>query len=206
MGQPLAKAYGTGSVEIEVPLKDSELAWFDVFENSIFANGDKNSAKVTPADVRAAFAGAEHTWKGYVVRTTGQVDKTSRMISVVIEVPDPFKVVDGSPPLLPGVFAEVLIQGNTLHNAVAVPRDAIREGNQMWLVNGNRLHIRPLKIVRVDKNFAYVVSDVLDKANAVISSLDAVVDGMEVRTEADTATQSEKSGQNGNKPNKPEEN
>ena len=206
MGQSLAKAYGTNAVEIEVPLKDSELAWFDVFENSIFANGDPASAKGTPAEVKADFAGAEHTWKGYVVRTTGQVDKTSRMISIVVEVPEPFKILDGRPPLLPGVFAEVLIQGNTLRNAVAVPRDAIRKGNQMWLVNGNRLRIRPLKIVRVDKNFAYVVSDVLDKANVVISSLDAVVDGMEVRTEADIATQSEKSGQNDNKPNKPEEN
>jgi len=128
------------------------------------------------------------------------------MISIVVEVLEPFKVVDGRPPLLPGIFAEVLIQGNTLRNAVAVPRDAIREGNQMWLVNGNRLRIRLLKIVRFDKNFAYVVSDVLDDANVVISSLDAVVDGMEVRTEADVATQSEKSGQNGNKPHEPEEN
>ena len=206
MGQSLAKAYGTGSVEIEVPLKDGELAWFDVFENSIFSNGDPDSVKGTPAEVIAAFAGAEHTWKGYVVRTTGQVDRTSRMISIVVEVPEPFKIIDGRPPLLPGIFAEVLIQGNTLDNAVAVPRDAIREGNQVWLVNGNRLRIRPLKIVRVDKNFAYVASDVLNDANVVTSSLDAVVDGMEVRTEADVTTQNEQVKNNGDQPDKPEDN
>jgi len=206
MGQSLAKAYGTGSVEIEVPLKDSELKWFDVFENSIFSNGTPDSAKGIQAEVRAAFAGAEHTWKGYVVRTTGQVDRTSRMISIVVEVPEPFKVIDGRPPLLPGVFAEVLIQGNTLDNAVAVPRDAIREGGQVWLLNGNRLRIRPLKIVRVDKNFAYVASDVLDKAIVVISSLDAVVDDMEVRTEADVTTQDEQVKNNGDQPDKPEDN
>jgi len=206
MGQSLAKAYGTGSVEIEVPLKDSELAWFDVFENSIFSNGDPDSAKRTLAEVRADFAGAEHTWKGYVVRTTGQVDRTSRMISIVVEVPEPFKIIDDRPPLLPGIFAEVLIQGNTLDNAVAVPRDAVREGNHVWLVNGNRLRIRPLNIVRVDKNFAYVVSDVLDKANVVISSLDAVVDDMEVRTEADVTAQGEQVKNNGDQPDKPEEN
>jgi RND family efflux transporter MFP subunit len=206
MGQPLAKAYGTGSVEIEVPLKDSELAWFDVFENSIFSNGDRNAAKGTPAEVIADFAGAEHTWEGYVVRTVGQVDRTSRMISVVVEVQEPFNVLNGRPPLLPGVFAKVLIQGNTLRSAVAVPRDAIRKGNQMWLVNGNRLGIRPLKIVRVDKNFAYVVSDDLDEANVIISSLDAVIDGMEVRMEADTTTQDERVENNGDQPDKPEEN
>ena len=206
MGQPLAKAYGTGSVEIEVPLKDSELAWFDVFENSIFSNGDRNAANGTPAKVIADFAGAEHTWKGYVVRTAGQVDRTSRMISVVVEVSEPFDARNGRPPLLPGIFAEVLIQGNTLSNAVAVPRDAIREGNQMWLVNNNRLEIRPLKVVRVDKNFAYIVSDDLDEANVIISSLDAVIDGMKVRMETDVATQDEQVKNNGDQSNKPEEN
>jgi RND family efflux transporter MFP subunit len=205
MGQPLAKGYGTDSVEIEVPLKDSELAWFDVFENSIFSNGDSNFAKGTPTEVKATFAGTEHTWKGYVVRTAGQVDKTSRMISVVVEVPKPFDALNGRPPLLPGIFAEVLIQGNTLSNAVAVPRDAIREGNQMWIVNGNRLGVRPLKIVRADKNFAYVVSDDLDQAKVVISSLDAAIDGMKVRTEADITTSGESVVDNSDQPNKQED-
>jgi hypothetical protein len=58
----------------------------------------------------------------------------------------------------------------------------------------------------VDKNFAYVASDVLDKANVVISSLDAVVDGMEVRIEADVTTQNEQVKINGDKPDKPEDN
>lgn len=204
-GQPLANGYGTDSVEIEVPLKDSELAWFDVFENSIFSNGDSNSAKGTPADVKATFAGTEHTWKGSVVRTAGQVDKTSRMISVVVEVTKPFDALNGRPPLLPGIFTEVLIQGKTLRNAVAVPRDAIREGNQMWIVNGNRLHVRPLKTVRMDKNFAYVVSDDLDGAKVVISSLDAVINGMKIRTEDDIAPPGESVVNNSEQPVKQED-
>jgi RND family efflux transporter MFP subunit len=199
IGQPLAQAYGIDAVEIEVPLEDDELAWFDVFENSVFANGEQGAAKRTPAKVRPNFAGSGQIWNGYVVRTTGQVDTTSRMISVIVEVPDPFKVSDGRPPLLPGVFAEVLIQGKTLSNAVAVPRDAIREGNQIWLVNDNRLHIQSLEIVRTDKNFGYVVSGVPDEANVVISSLDVVVDGMKVRTQADIAIQGEQVKQDSNK-------
>ena len=205
IGQPLAKGYGTHSVEIEVPLKDSELAWFDVFENSIFSNGDSNSTKGTPAEVKATFAGTEHTWKGFVVRTTGQVDRTSRMISIVVEVPKPFDAFNGRPPLLPGIFAKVLIQGKTLSNAVSIPRDAIRQGNQMWIVNGNRLRVRPLKIVRADKNFAYVASDDLDQAKVVISSLDAAIDGMKVRTEADTTTPGVSVENNADQSKKPED-
>ncbi|MGD8500226.1 MAG: efflux RND transporter periplasmic adaptor subunit, partial [Phycisphaerales bacterium] len=205
-GQSLAKAYGTDTVEIEVPLEDDELAWFNVFENSIFANGDQDSVKRAPVEVRSDFAGVEHTWKGHVVRTTGQVDKTSRMISVVVEVPEPFKVSDGRPPLLPGVFAKVLIQGKTLSNAVAVPRDAIRQGNQIWLVNDDRLHMQSLNIVRSDKDFAYVVSGVVDESIIIVSSLDAVVDGMKVRTQADKPTEDKRKTQDNDKLNKPEEN
>lgn len=197
-GQSLAKAYGTDAVEIEVPLEDDELAWFDVFENSIFADAGLKSGEKPAAEVRASFAGAEHTWQGCVVRTTGQVDRTSRMVPVVVEVPAPFKVADGRPPLLPGVFAEVLIEGKMLRNAVAVPRDAVREGDRVWLVNDNRLHIRTLKIVRADKDFAYVISGIGDGEEIITSSLDVVVDGMRVRTSSeDLGVQRKSTPQNG---------
>ncbi len=187
-GQPLASAYGTEAVEIEVPLEDDDLAWFDVFGNSIFTNPDGNSTEKTQATVIADFAGTQQSWDGFVVRTAGQVDRTSRMLSVIIEVPDPFKVSKGGSPLLPGVFAKVLIQGKTLRDAIAVPRDAIREGDNVWLAHSNRLHIQPLEIVRADNDFAYVISGVPDQANVVMSSLDVVTDGMKVRTQFDVTT------------------
>lgn len=200
VGQPLGKAYGIDAMEIEVPLEDDELAWFDVFASSISVNGSRPSAKRTPAKVKTDFAGAEHTWKGYVVRTTGQVDETSRMISVVVEVPEPFDASNSKPPLLPGVFVEVLIEGNTLRNAVAVPRDAIRQGNKVWLVNDDRLHIQSLEIVRADKSFAYTISGVDDQAMIVVSSLDTVVDGMQVRTQLENAIEGKQVTGDNNEP------
>ena len=75
----------------------------------------------------------------------------------------------------------------------------------MWIVNGNRLGVRPLKTVRVDKDFAYVVSDDLDGAKVVISSLDAVIDGMKIRTEDDIATPGESVENNSGQPDKQED-
>jgi RND family efflux transporter MFP subunit len=203
-GQSLGTAFGTEAVEIEVPLDDDELAWFDVFAHSIFNDGNPNPKTQTPVEVRADFAGAEHIWQGRVVRTTGQVDTMSRMVVIVVEVQDPFKIVDDRPPLLPGVFAEVLIQGKTLCNAVAVPRDAVREGNQVWLVNDGSLHIQPLDVVRADKDYAYVTSDIPDGAKVVVSSLDAIVGGMAVRTEAEIESETEPVRQDSNEPSDPE--
>ena len=197
-GQPVAVAYGIESVEIKLPLEDEELAWFDIFENSDALNGGKPLTGKTRAVVKADFAGAEHTWNGYVKRTTGQVDKMSRMIFVVVEVPKPFEQSNGRPPLLPGIFAEVLIEGKILKNAVAVPRDAIHDGNKVWVVNDSRLHVQSLGIVRADKDFAYTTSSVKEGALIVISSLDTAVEGMKVRTQLEGATDSKQVNQDAN--------
>ena len=181
-GQPVAVAYGIDSVEIKVPLEDDELAWFDVFRSSNALNGSETVSMKTPAVVKADFAGAEHTWEGYVTRTTGQVDKMSRMISVVVEVPKPFDFAEDRPPLLPGIFAEVQIQGKMLESALAVPRVAIHESNKVWMVQDERLYIKTLDIVRADKDFAYARADINQNATIVTSSLDTVVEGMKVRT------------------------
>ena len=181
LGQALATAYGVDAFEIEVPLEDGDLAWFDVFQNIPALGSEAAGTDRAVAQVHAEFAGQERIWTGQVTRTTGQVDRMSRMVPVVIEVPRPLDISEGKPPLLPGAFVKVLIAGKTLQNAVAVPRDAIRGQDRVWLVNENRLHIMSLAIVRTDKEFAYVTSNFPKKAVIVTSALDAVVDGMAVR-------------------------
>jgi RND family efflux transporter MFP subunit len=183
-GQSMGVAYGTEAVEIEVPLEDKELAWFDVFADSIAVDSNEVKNK-TKTSIKAEFAGVKQTWNGYIVRTTGQVDRTSRMVSVVVEVPNPFDTSSGKPPLLPGAFVEVFIEGKILKDAIAVPRDALHDGNKVWLVNDGHLQIRPLEILRADKDFAYIRSGIEDKAMIATSSLDTAIEGMKVRTKSE---------------------
>jgi multidrug efflux pump subunit AcrA (membrane-fusion protein) len=183
-GQPIAKIYSIEAVEIEVPLEDWELAWFNIPPNPVSINGHNSPRAGSEVEVHSKFAGGEHLWQGRVVRTTGQVDITSRMVSVVVEVPEPFKGANGRPPLVPGMFVEVLIKGKTLDNAVAVPRFALHNKNQLWVVNQDKLHITELDVVRRDKDYAYVTSGLKDGAVIVVSSLDTVTEAMQVRTEA----------------------
>ncbi len=187
-GQSVGVAYGIESVEIEVPLEDRELAWFDVPDNMVSFNGNNVSTRSVSARVKADFAGAGHSWQGYVVRTTGQVDKTSRLISIVVEVPEPFKDSNSKPPLLPGMFVEVLIEGNVLKNAIAVPRDAIHNSNEVWVSKDGQLRIIPLDIVRADRDFAYAMSGLDDGDTIVVSALDTVVEGMSVRAQTEPST------------------
>ena len=174
-GKSLGYAYGIDAVEIELPLEDERLAWFEIPDST-------SAGKVITAEVKANFAGATHSWVGYVKRTTAEVDKKSRLISVVIEVQDPFDISGNKVALLPGMYVEVSIKGKVLKNAFAVPREAIHNRNEVWIVNNERLHIQPVEIIRNDKDFAYVVSGLDDNAAIVVSSLDVVTNGMLVRT------------------------
>jgi len=188
IGQSVGIAYGIETMEIEVPFEDKELAWFDIPGNRVLVNGNVPSSKRANVQVKADFAGGEHIWQGLVVRTTGQVDKTSRLISVVVEVPEPFKCSDSRPPLLPGMFVEVLIEGNILKNAIAVPRDAMRNSNEVWVAKDGQLHIQLLDVVRADRDFAYARSGLDDGDMIVVSSLDTVIEGMRVRIQTEPAT------------------
>lgn len=186
IGQSIGKVYSVEAVEIEVPLEDRELAWFDVPANPVSINGGDSIKTGSIAEVSAHFAGGNHIWQGRVVRTTGEIDKTSRLVSVVIEVPEPFKEANGRPPLVPGMFVEVIIKGKILENAISVPRHAIHNGKQVWVVLDGRLHIEELQIVRQDKDYIYTVSGIEDGTVIVVSPLDIVTNRMKIRTELET--------------------
>lgn len=186
MGQALATAYGIDAFEIEVPLEDADLAWFDIFRAFGGQGGMGDGTARPTAAVEADFAGRAVAWTGHVTRTTGQVDRLSRMVPVVIEVPRPLDTTDGKPPLFPGAFVKVVIAGKTLQDAIAVPRDAIRGQDSVWIVEEGRLRVVSLDIVRTDREFAYITSGLPDGALIVTSALDAVVDGMAVRLPDET--------------------
>jgi RND family efflux transporter MFP subunit len=188
LGQSVGAAYGIESMEIEVPLQDKELAWFAVPDNTFSGNPAQNPKKGAIARVSANFAGEEKCWLGNVVRTTGQVDKTSRLISVVVEVSEPFKDSSSTPPLLPGMFVEVAIEGNILKNAIAVPRDAMHNNNEVWVAEDGQLNVQSLDIVRADRDFAYADSGLDDGDMIIVSSLDTVIEDMKVRIQAEAET------------------
>ncbi len=167
-GQSVGSAYGIDAVEIEVPLEDGELAWFDI-PGSI-------------AEVKADFAGAARIFNGQVKRTTGQVDEFSRLVYVVVEVANHIDE-DGTikDALLPGTFVTVGIKGKTFKKAFAVKRDWIRNGEEIWTAEDDVLSIMTVEVVRTDEQYAYVKTGSNDAIEVVTGSVNAVVDGMKIR-------------------------
>ncbi|MFC1738621.1 hypothetical protein ACFL1G_06200, partial [Planctomycetota bacterium] len=64
-----------------------------------------------------------------------------------------------------------------------IPRDALRQGNRVWVVNDGSLLVQPLKVARADTDFAYVTDGIKDGTLIVVSSMDLATEGMKVRVQ-----------------------
>jgi multidrug efflux pump subunit AcrA (membrane-fusion protein) len=114
-----------------------------------------------------------------------EVDASSRMVHVVVEVENPYDASEGRPALLPGSFVDVRIFGRTLESVAPLPRFAIRDGDRVWIFDDESLRVREVEIIRSDRQQT-IVGDGLGAGELVIvSALDAVTDGMKVRNAAE---------------------
>jgi RND family efflux transporter MFP subunit len=182
-GQSIATVYSTEVVEIVVPLENRDLAWFDVPDRPNHIDPNNYEANLPIVDVKADFAGAVWSWQGRVVRTHGRIDPRTREVKVVVEVQNPFETSGGQPPLTPGMYVNINIKGKKLASVIRLPRHTVHNGNQVWIAKDDTLNIREVTIDRTDSEYAYITSGIASGELIVTSPIDAVTEGMAIRTE-----------------------
>lgn len=173
-GSVIGKLSGTDRAEIYVPLPYSELQWLNIPA----ANSQQRGSV---ADIFIPGKKQAH-WQGRIIRSLGEIDPTTRMATVVIAVDNPYATSGDQFNLETGMFVDVQITGKPLNNVVAIPRKALRNKQQVWIVDkNNRLIIKPVEIARREKD-QLLVSRGLSPADRVITtSLAAAADGMLLR-------------------------
>ncbi len=184
-GTPIARIYAVDYAEIRLPLPDRELAFLDIIplgQSAETMDGDDppSGARV---ELRAEFAGASHQWDARLVRTEAELDPRSRMVHLVARVSDPFGLeTERSAPLAIGLFVEAIIEGKKLERAFVLPRDSLRPGNQVYIVDAeNRIRFRDIDLLRTERNRIVVGGGLEDGDRICTSPLDAAIDGMQVR-------------------------
>jgi RND family efflux transporter MFP subunit len=194
VGAPVGDIYAIDYAEIRLPLPDSDLAYLDL---PLVYRGERANQKGPKVALRANFAGETHEWEGRIVRTEGEIDPQSRMVHAVARVANPYgrgKDPD-RPPLAAGLFVEAEIEGYEAKDVVVLPRAALRGESQVLVVDEEyRLRFRDIDLLRVTRE-EIVVRDGLHEGERVcLSPLEAVTDGMKVRT-ADDDTKRAEGGQ-----------
>jgi membrane fusion protein, multidrug efflux system len=178
---PLGKIYAVDFAEIRLPIPDQELEFLDV---SLYRTGKSEIVEGPTVDLQADFAGHTYTWSGRVVRVEGEIDPLTRMINLVARVDDPYAAPEGSlrPPLTVGLYVEAAVGGKMVENAVVLPRAALRGRDRVLVVDEGRLYFRDVVVLRSDSEKVIITSGLKQGEHVCISPLDAVVDGMRVRS------------------------
>lgn len=78
---------------------------------------------------------SERRWTGEIVRTEGALDPGSLELIAIARINDPFGLESGEPPLRIGQPVKARIEGALLENVVSIPRGAVRELDQIILVD-----------------------------------------------------------------------
>lgn len=177
-GAPVAIIYATDFAEVRLPIHDRELAFLDL----PLANSKNGVDGGVVTRLTARFAGKDHEWQGVIVRTEGEIDPKTRMIHLVARVADPYSTADGKPPLAVGLFVEAEIMGIELPAVVVIPRQAVRPGDEAFIVNSqSRLELRKLEIVKRLGNQLFVSAGLNSGDIICITSMDDAIPGMLVR-------------------------
>jgi RND family efflux transporter MFP subunit len=176
-GTSVASLYAVDYVEVRLPIADQQLAYLDL---PLTPRGQLDADSAPSVRLYADFAGREREWQGRLVRTEAEIDARSRMVQAVARV----TAADGADASLPppvGLFVQADIQGRSADNVVVLPRSAIRNENQVLVVDDeNRLRFRTVTLLRVYGDEAFINEGLNAGERVCISPLQAVVDGMRI--------------------------
>ena len=171
--QGVAVVYATDVFEVAVPLRTEELIWLTLPDGT---PGSIGSAAI----VHGMGPSGEVEVEAHIARMYGELDPISRMARVVVEVNANELAPEIARQLMPGTFVDVTLEGSTLENVVDLPRSAIREAGQVWVVEEGLLRFVKPKIV-YQGNGSVLVKGIEPNTLIVVSNLDVVTDGMQVR-------------------------
>ncbi|HAV61569.1 MAG TPA: efflux transporter periplasmic adaptor subunit [Verrucomicrobiales bacterium] len=180
-GGQLARIYSTDAAEIRLPITAEEAGFVEL---PVSYRGEGQPDHQPPVRVRASVGRREHVWNGRIVRTEGEIDVRTRMITVVAEVLDPYDRRGGSAthPLSAGLFVNAEISGRRVEGIYRLPRIAVRGVDTVLVIDpDNRLRIRKIGMLRSERAEVLVESGLSPGDRICLTPLEAPVDGMEVR-------------------------
>lgn len=176
---PIATLVSRAAVWVEAAVPVSRLGTISIPRVS----GEEGS----PVDVRWDTGGARVSYEGRVIELLPSLSTEGGMARVLIEVPQPTgrpgraAQAAGKLPLLHGAYVDVEIRGTEPRRLTRVPREAIRNGVEVFLFDDGVLRIVEPEIVWRNEDAAFVASGLAPDARVIVTPLAAPADGMPLR-------------------------
>lgn len=186
-GAPVLTLVGTDSFWVQVAVPVARLSWFAIpgVAGNTTGAGVEVVQKVGNQVVRKT---------GKVIRLLGDVDPAGRMARVLVEIEDPLGLkpppagtetpADASPlPLLLGSYVDVTIFGRETGEFVAIPREALRDGDQVYVVAKDQtLGIKKVDVLWRRKDTVLLAGGLEGGDEIIVSPVPGAIEGLKLRT------------------------
>ncbi len=173
----LASLSGTDDYWVKGTLPTDQLKWVTFPLNS-HDRGSKATISTRDGTSRP----------GQVIRLLGELGQETRLATLLVTIKDPLGLQDtGVTPLLLNSYVQIRIQGTQISHVIALPRNAVRDGDQVWCLYNNQLVIKTIEILWRDANQVFVSGGLDVKDEIIISDMASPVAGMALRAQAKTS-------------------
>ena len=173
-GSPIATIYAGNQAEVRLPIADRQLAFLNI---PVSIRGEIPQEFQPEVTLTAQYAGQILEWKGNIVRSEAEIDVSSRMVQLVARVESSSNPV----PLSIGLFVSAEIEGLAADNIVVLPREALRNNNQVLVVDKeNRLRFRKIDTLRLYQDDLLIKSGLEAGERVCVSPIQTVIEGMKV--------------------------
>ncbi|MFT4677425.1 MAG: RND family efflux transporter MFP subunit [Patiriisocius sp.] len=175
-GTMIGQAFATDVVQIRLPLTDTQLASLGLPIGFVAVESNK-----IPVELTAVVAGKIQSWQGHLTRLDASIDSTTRTLFGLVEVQDPYGTNSSqhAMPLAVGLYVNAEIFGRQISNATVIPRQALRAGDNVFVLNDQqRLEIRNVTVVHSTETEAVIGTGVQPHERVIISSIRNPIPGM----------------------------
>lgn len=165
---PVAEVFET-NYEVRLPLSVDQLQFLTL---------DGKGNPVGDLEIMATVGGTTNRYTARIVRTEGEIDRSSRSAYLIAEV----KAGEGGAMgLQPGLFVKASIRGRTIPHLARIPFSAFVGLDQVAIVApDNTLQFREVTVVFRDEDAVYI-SDGLEENDLVsLTELSAMIKGQKV--------------------------
>ncbi|MBV6500856.1 MAG: p-hydroxybenzoic acid efflux pump subunit AaeA [Prosthecobacter sp.] len=153
-GTVLGRVFAVDYVEVRLPLPERESQFLKLPQPF----RDQAVAATPKVILKATVGGRPVSWEGRVVRVESSLDQQTRQMMAVAQVTDPYASrPDGTPPLTIGAFVEADIAGEKLENVFIIPRQAVRAGNEIILIERPQNTLRRMTVEPLASTEKYIV-------------------------------------------------
>ncbi len=167
-GSSIGRVFASDAMEIRIPITDVELA-----ELGLPMGYSANRAKASNVPAKVSARVGEHIkqWQGSVRSVDASVDSATRLVFATVVVDETVSNDDSPALLAPGLFVDVQLSSARELVGLEVPRNALRNGNQVFLMSNDTLLMKPVDVIYTSKDVAMVLAG----NNASIEAGDLVI-------------------------------